>query len=87
MRNPYSLRPSPVSYGRRPFCVFKHPCRCTWGTELFTECERPFAVFQTFSYDTFYTELRAFLTCTDDSDDYKRYVLQAKYIGEVDTIE
>ena len=26
-------------------------------------------------------------TCTDDSDDYKRYVLQAKYIGEVDTIE
>ena len=22
-----------------------------------------------------------------DSDDYQRYVLQAKYIGEVDTIE
>lgn len=26
-------------------------------------------------------------TCTEDSDDYKRYVLQAKYIGEVNTIE
>ncbi len=26
-------------------------------------------------------------TCTEDSDDYKRYVLQAKYVGEVDSIQ
>lgn len=26
-------------------------------------------------------------TCTEDSDDYRRYVLQAKYVGEVDGVE
>ena len=26
-------------------------------------------------------------TCTEDSDDYRRYVLQAKYVGTVDKIE
>ena len=50
----------------KPELLFKHPCRCTWGTELFTEGERPFAVFQTFSYETTYAELRAFMTFTDD---------------------
>ncbi len=50
----------------RPQLLWKHPLRCTWGTELFTEGERPFAVFQTFCYETIYTELRAFMTFTDD---------------------
>lgn len=51
----------------RPQLLWKHPLRCTWGTELFTAGERPFAVFQTFCYDTVYAELRAFMTFTDDS--------------------
>ena len=51
----------------KPQLLFRHPFRCTWGTELFTEGERPFAVFQTFCYETVYAELRAFLTFTDDS--------------------
>ena len=50
----------------RPQLLWKHPLRCTWGTELFTEGERPFAVFQTFCYETIYAELRAFMTFTDD---------------------
>ena len=28
----------------KPQLLFRHPFRCTWGTELFTEGERPFAV-------------------------------------------
>ena len=50
----------------KPQLLFRHPLRCTWGTEIFTEGERPFAVFQTFCYDTIYAELRAFMTFTDD---------------------
>ena len=51
----------------RPELLWKHPQRCTWGTEIFTEGERPFAIFQTFCYETNYAELRAFMTYTDDS--------------------
>lgn len=50
-----------------PELLFKHPFRCTWGTELFTETSRPFAVFQTFCHETTYAELRAFMTVTDDN--------------------
>ncbi len=50
-----------------PEVTFRHPFRCTWGTELFTDCERPFAVFQTFAYETNYCELRSFRSFTDDS--------------------
>ncbi len=51
----------------RPQTLWKHPSRCTWGTELFTGGARPFAIFQTFCYETNYAELRAFMTFTDDS--------------------
>ena len=51
----------------KPELLFKHPFRCTWGTELFTETSRPFAVFQTFCHETTYAELRAFMTFTDDN--------------------
>lgn len=51
----------------RPQLLWKHPLRCTWGTEIFTEGKRPVAIFQTFSYETFYAELRAFMTFTDDN--------------------
>jgi len=50
-----------------PKLLYKHPIRCTWGTEIFTEGERPFAIFQTYCYDTIFAELRAFITYTDDS--------------------
>lgn len=51
----------------KPEIMFKHDSRCTWPTEIFTEGPRPFAVIQTFQYNAFYTELRAFQTFTDDN--------------------
>ncbi|OQA80370.1 MAG: Sialidase precursor [Lentisphaerae bacterium ADurb.Bin242] len=50
-----------------PEILFRHPRRPTWPTELFTETERPFTVFQTFNIDCNYCELRSFLSYTDDS--------------------
>jgi predicted neuraminidase len=41
--------------------------RALWATELFTEAEQPFAVFQTFLYETHYFEIQAFLARTNDS--------------------
>lgn len=50
-----------------PEIVFLHSQRSVWGTEIFTETDRPFAVFQTFLYDTRFRELRSFMAYTDDS--------------------
>jgi len=51
----------------KPEVLWSLPDRAVWGTELFTETERPFAIFQTFVYETNYCELRAFLARTADS--------------------
>ncbi len=51
----------------RPELLFGHPERCCWGTELFTECGKPFLAFQTFRYDTYYCELQAYFSTTEDS--------------------
>lgn len=51
----------------KPEVMFKHQSRCVWPTELFTAGPRPFAVIHTFEYHGFYTELRAFMTFSDDS--------------------
>ncbi len=50
-----------------PEVVFSCPERASWGTEIFTECNRPFMVFHTYVFETFYSEIRAFLSFTDDS--------------------
>ncbi len=50
-----------------PEVVCKHPTRPTWGTEIFTDGPRPFAAFHTYVYETFFTEIRAFFSYTDDS--------------------
>ncbi len=50
-----------------PKVLFKHPIRSTWGTEIFTESEQPFAVFHTFNSSNYYCELRSFISHTPDS--------------------
>lgn len=50
-----------------PEVVFGCRERASWGTEIFTECERPFMAFHTYNYNTFYSELRPFFSFTDDS--------------------
>ena len=49
-----------------PEVIFKHPYRCTWGTEICTETETPFCVFHTFSYEMLYNEIRTFFSFTKD---------------------
>ena len=51
----------------KPEELFRHPRRACWGTELFTEGETPFLVFQTFDVPGFYLELRSFVSFTEDS--------------------
>ncbi|MBS1370355.1 MAG: exo-alpha-sialidase [Lentisphaeria bacterium] len=51
----------------KPEIVFEHPVRQTWGTEIFTETERPFAVFHTYNYSNVFCELRCFVSHTPDS--------------------
>ncbi|MFA6290891.1 MAG: sialidase family protein [Victivallales bacterium] len=51
----------------QPETLWSLPDRAVWGTELFTETERPFTIFQTFIYETHYCELRAFISRTADS--------------------
>ena len=51
----------------KPEIIFQHPFRACWGTELFTGGDLPFIVFQTFSVDTDYCELRAFISFTRDN--------------------
>ncbi len=50
-----------------PEVLFRHPFRSCWATELFTEGPRPFLVFHTYDFRTHYSEVRAFLSFTDDS--------------------
>ncbi len=50
-----------------PEVLFRHPFRSCWSTELFTEGERPFLVFQTYDFRTYYSEVRAFVSHTGDS--------------------
>jgi len=50
-----------------PEILWNLPDRAVWATELFTDTEIPFAVFQTFIYETHYCELRSFLCHTADS--------------------
>lgn len=51
----------------KPEVLFKHPFRACWGSELFTECENPFIVFQTFDPSSYYREITSFISCTRDS--------------------
>ena len=51
----------------KPEIVFQNPHRSVWGTEIFTETEKPLAFFNTFIYETRYLELRAFMARTEDS--------------------
>jgi predicted neuraminidase len=51
----------------KPDLLWNLPDRATWGSELFTGGDVPFAVFQTFIYETHYCELRAFMSHTHDS--------------------
>ncbi len=50
-----------------PELLFDHPARAVWGTEIFTEGPRPFAVLHTFDTASTYTEIQAFLSFTDDA--------------------
>lgn len=50
-----------------PEVLFKHDSRCCWGTEIFTEGPKVFVVFHTYDYAGFYSELRAFISYTNDS--------------------
>ncbi len=51
----------------RPEVIFQNSGRGCWGTEIFTDGDRPFLVFQTFRADTFYQELRSYIAFSDDS--------------------
>ncbi len=51
----------------KPELLFKHMSRAVWGTEIFTEGERHFAIIQTFDFGAFYSELRAHISYTGDS--------------------
>lgn len=51
----------------KPEVIFSHPCRCCWGTELFTGGDLPMAIFQTFDFCSYYCELRCFYSCSEDN--------------------
>ncbi len=47
--------------------VFQHNYRGCWCTEVFTECEKPFAIVQTYNAPSHYRELQTFRSFCDDS--------------------
>ena len=51
----------------KPEVLFNHKCRSVWGTEIFTECDRHFAIIHTFEFGGLYSELRAHISYTDDA--------------------
>jgi predicted neuraminidase len=50
-----------------PEVLWELPDRALWGTELFTDGPVPFAVIQTFLYETHYHEIQAYIARTHDS--------------------
>ena len=51
----------------KPQILFEHPSRCCWGTEICTDAERPFCVFQCFDFTTMYKDMNTLICYTDDS--------------------
>ena len=50
-----------------PEVIVSHPFRGCWGTEIFTECERPFAVVHTYNAPSHYRELLTYKLYLDES--------------------
>lgn len=54
-----------------PEKVFSHPHRGCWTTEMFTECEKPFAVVHTYNAPNHYRELMTYVSyCSDDGESW-----------------
>jgi predicted neuraminidase len=51
----------------KPEVLFSHDNRGCWCTEVFTDCERPFAVVHTYNAPSHYRELQTFRSFCDDS--------------------
>ena len=54
-----------------PKVMFKHSLKGTWCSEIFTECEKPFAVIATYDQNSHYRELETFYSyCDDDGENW-----------------
>lgn len=58
-----------------PEILFAHDERACWATEVFTECEKPFAIVQTYYAPSVYREIQTYISyCSDDGKSWSEPV-------------